>query len=233
MPALGGEGGPLVAVVDMGLGNLFSIGQACRYVGLRSLVTAERERILGAEAVILPGVGAFGTAMQRLRELDLVSPLRDKALSGAPFLGICLGFQLMMEQSLEFGRHRGLGLWPGRVLPLPRRSQKGARLKVPRVGWSPIHPPDGPGSPAWGEGLLAGLAPREYMYFVHSYYVEPGGGLRAQALTEYGGHRYCAFLAQGRLMGCQFHPERSGPAGLRLYRNLARLLAGAGEGARP
>ena len=231
MPALVKQSAPLVAVVNMGLGNLFSIGQACRYVGLRSLVTADKDRILEAEAVILPGVGAFGTAMQRLRALDLVSPLRDKALSGAPFLGICLGFQLMMEQSLEFGRHQGLGLWPGRVLPLPRRSTGGERLKVPRVGWSPIHPPPGGKGPAWTEGLLAGVPPGEYMYFVHSYYVEPAGGLRAQALTEYGGHRYCAFLAQDRLMGCQFHPERSGPAGLRLYHNLARLLAGAGEGA--
>ncbi len=231
MPALSQENSPLVAVVDMGLGNLFSIAQACRYVGLRSLVTASKARIMEADAVILPGVGAFGTAMERLQALDLVSPLRDKAASGAPFLGICLGFQLMMEQSLEFGKHRGLCLWPGRVLPLPGRSTGGERLKVPRVGWSPIHPPAGEGEPAWTEGLLAGVPPGEYMYFVHSFYVDPQGDLRAQALTEYGGHRYCAFLAQDRLMGCQFHPERSGPAGLRLYQNLARLLAGAGEGA--
>ncbi len=229
MPALA-ESAPLVAVVDMGLGNLFSIGQACRYVGLRSLVTASKTRIREADAVILPGVGAFGTAMERLRALDLVTTLRDKALSGAPFLGICLGFQLMMEESLEFGRHRGLGLWPGRVLPLPRRDTKGARLKVPRVGWSPIHPPAGETNPAWSRGLLAGLAPGEYMYFVHSFHVEPGQGIKPQALTEYGGHAYCAFLARGRLMGCQFHPERSGPAGLGLYHNLARLLAdGRGE----
>jgi len=216
---------PQVAIVDFGLGNLFSVSQACRQVGLAARVSQDRQEILNSEALILPGVGAFGDAMAALRRLDLTSAILDFAASGRPLLGICLGMQLLMRESQEFGRHRGLGLIDGDVVHLGEPKEDGRWLKVPQVGWNRIEPPR-PG--AWQGSLLEGLEPGEFMYFVHSFYCRPSDPGLALTYTTYGQVRFCSALTQGSITACQFHPERSGRAGLTIYRNLAaRLGAGA------
>ncbi len=216
---------PQVAIVDFGLGNLFSVSQACRQVGLEAVITEDRRQVLAAQALILPGVGAFGDAMAALHRLDLLGAIREFAASGRPLLGICLGMQLLMGQSYEFGRHPGLGLVEGDVVSLGQPLEDGRRLKVPQVGWNRIEPPPG-GS--WQGTLLQGLEPGEFMYFVHSFYCRPRDPGLTLSYTTYGQARFCSALARGSITACQFHPERSGAAGLIVYRNLAaRLGAGA------
>lgn len=216
---------PRVAIVDYGMGNLFSVRQACQHAGMEGVITASAQEVLEADAVILPGVGAFGDAMEALRRLDLVSPLREAATT-KPFMGVCLGLQLMMEESYEFGRHRGLGLFPGAVRRLePKADESGRRPKVPQVGWNRVFPTgDPPENSTWEGTLLEGIPAGEYMYFVHSYYPEPADPQVILCVTEYGGQTFCSGLGQGQLSAFQFHPERSGPLGLRIYRNLAQLV---------
>lgn len=210
-----------VAIVDFGMGNLFSVQQACEVAGLRGLITADAERILSSDAVILPGVGAFGDAMQALRRLDLIAPLREVAESGKPLVGICLGMQLMMEESEEFGRHEGLGLFEGRVVRLQGRDRDARALKVPQVGWNRVLKP---GHVGWEGSYLEGIADGECLYFVHSFCVRPADPFVVLSVTRYGTDEFCSSLRRGRVFACQFHPERSGPSGLRLYQNLAREL---------
>ncbi len=215
---------PRVAVVDYGVGNLFSVQNACRHAGLDSVVTASRTEIHASDAIILPGVGAFGDAMAQLRRLDLTGALRDAALSGKPLVGICLGMQLLMTESLEFGRHEGLGLVPGRVV----RLEGGAAprpVKVPQVGWNRMEKPaPGTGGDPWAGTLLQRLPDGVHMYFVHSYFVQPEDETVAIAWTRYGPQRFCSALQRGNIFACQGHPERSGPRGLLVYHNLASTL---------
>ena len=156
-----------VAIVDFGMGNLFSVEQACLAVGLAPSVTKDRRAVEGADIVILPGVGAFGDAMENLRSRDLIGPLRDVAASGRLLIGICLGLQMLMDESEEFGAHKGLGLVSGTVLRLaPTR----AGAKVPQIGWNRVYEAR-PG--AWADTPFEGQRDSVYMYFVHSYYVTP------------------------------------------------------------
>jgi glutamine amidotransferase len=210
-----------VAIVDYGVGNLFSVNQACLTVGLMPHITQRAADVVAADAVILPGVGAFGSAMEALRSLDLVEPLRDIAQSGKPFVGICLGLQLLMSESNEFGCHKGLNLIEGEVVRLPDGQDTGQRLRVPNIGWNPVSPrADG----LWRGSLLEGVAPGERMYFVHSYHVRPSRPDAVIASTPWGAERFDCALATGSIFACQFHPERSGPQGLQMYRNLADRL---------
>jgi glutamine amidotransferase len=210
---------PTVAIVDYGLGNLFSIRQACARVGLAPIVTADRREIAAAAGVILPGVGAFGDAMAMLHRLDLVSLLHDLAASDTPLLGICLGLQLLMAESQEFGRHAGLGILEGSVTRLERGAPP--TVKVPAVGWNQIHPAQA----SWDGSDLEGLEPGAWMYFVHSYRVVPADPSLVLSHTTHGPVTYCSSLRRGALFACQFHPERSGAAGLQLYRHFARRVA--------
>jgi len=211
-----------VAIVDYGLGNLFSVSQACRRAGLETTITSSRAAILDADAVILPGVGAFGNAMSALERLDLVSPIRDIAASGSPLLGICLGFQLLMTESSEFGRCRGLGILEGEVLRLP--DDRSRRLKVPQVGWNQIV--RGPGAPSdWIGSPLAGVPDGAHMYLVHSYFVRPAEVMNQLSMTRHGDVEFCSSVWRENIFASQFHPERSGEAGLSIYRNLrARMI---------
>jgi len=208
---------PYVAIVDYGLGNLFSVRQACAHVGLDVAITSDATTILSADGVILPGIGAFGDAMATLRRLDLVGVLRDVAASSTPLLGVCLGMQLLATESDEFGRHPGLDVVPGRVIRLAAQNDRG-RLKIPHVGWSAIHPAR-PG--AWRGGLLEEVAEGAFMYFVHSFHLETCAGGVVVATTRYGDTEYAAALTHGSVFACQFHPERSGLAGLSIYRAFA------------
>ena len=212
---------PRVAIVDYGVGNLFSVARACEAAGLATITTSEPDEITRAAAAILPGIGAFGEAMAAIRRLDLVECLRALPERGIPLVGVCLGMQLLMEQSLEFGRHQGLGLIRGTV----ERLHAGAANKVPHVGWTAIHRPvSGSGSDAWEASLLRDTRDDEPMYFVHSYVVRPRDVSVGLAEATYGGERFWAAVRADSIWGFQFHPERSGPAGLNIYRNLTAML---------
>jgi imidazole glycerol-phosphate synthase subunit HisH len=210
---------PRVAIVDYGLGNLFSVGQACAMAGLQPQITMDKIEIAAADAVILPGVGAFGDAMAHLNRLDLVEPLKDIAAGDKPLLGICLGMQLLMRESYEFGRHMGLGLVEGEVVHFD--GGKGVdRYKVPQVGWNRIRP----GVGGWRGSLLEDIPTGEYMYFVHSYYTLPEQTEVVLAKAEYSEVEFCAGLRRGNVHAFQFHPERSGASGLKIYAHLAAIL---------
>ena len=213
---------PLVAILDYGLGNLFSIEQACAFVGLNSIITNSKKDILDADAVILPGVGAYGDAMLTLHRLDLVNVLRDIAESPKPLVGICLGLQLLMTESYEFGHHKGLGIIEGQVVRFDAPKEKERILKVPQIGWNRIFLPAN--GLRWHGTLLDGIDEGEYMYFVHSYTVQPQDSHVILSNSRYGHIEFCSSIQHHNVFACQFHPERSGPGGMKLYHNLAALL---------
>ncbi len=216
-------GPPDVVVVDYHLGNLYNVVRACEFTGLPARITSAPADVAAADAVILPGVGAFGDAMEFLRDSGMADALRSFAASGRPLLAICLGMQLLMTESYEFGRHQGLGIVAGPVI----RLSSATGLKVPQVGWNRIHKPATKNGEAWQGTLLDGLHDGEYMYFVHSYYAVPDDPSVVLTTTRYGDTEFCSSLRAGNILGCQFHPERSGPQGLRMYRRLAQYLKAA------
>lgn len=202
----------MITVINYGAGNLRSVTNTLEALGARYAVTQDAGAVEAAGAVILPGVGHFGQMMDALDRLGLRGALIRKARSGAPLLGICLGLQAMFEASEEAPEQKGLGLFPGRVRRFPRG------LRCPHMGWNTVRP-------ARESRLLEGLGPAPYFYFANSYYCP--GGAHAAGLSEYG-VEFCALLESGPVFGCQFHPEKSGPAGLAMMRNFLRL-AGALE----
>lgn len=212
-----------VAIVDYQLGNLFSVKMACAAAGLDAAITSDRQAILAADAVILPGVGAYGDAMTTLAHLDLVSVLRDVAARGTPILGVCLGMQLLLSESEEFGAHRGLGLIEGVVSHLDGLAPDGRPLKVPHIGWSRVQPPGD--DVTWTGTPLESVTPGTFMYFVHSFVARPVDDGVVMSTTQFGARSFCSSLRQGNVFACQFHPERSGPDGLRLYRSFAAQVA--------
>jgi glutamine amidotransferase len=214
-----------VAIVDYGLGNLFSVKQACEQAGMRALVTSRHEDLRSAPAVVLPGVGAFGDAMRTLEGLGLIEVLREVASEGKILLGICLGMQLLMQESHEFGRYDGLGIIDGDVVPLPNLLEKGRCVKVPQVGWNRIHATSAGANHVWKDTVLGGLSDGEYMYFVHSFYCRPERSDVVLATTSYGQTEFCSAVRKGNVFGCQFHPERSGFQGVKVYRNLADMIS--------
>ncbi|HEB79836.1 MAG TPA: imidazole glycerol phosphate synthase subunit HisH [Rhodospirillales bacterium] len=212
---------PRIAIVDYGLGNLFSIGQACEHAGMAVAITSNTDEMNAADAVLLPGVGAFADAMAALGERGLIQPLKDMANGGKPLIGICLGLQLLMTRSYEFGTHDGLGLIKGDVRRLPEN-----HMKVPHVGWNRIRRPSGA---SWEGTVLDGIDGDSYMYFVHSYNVAPEDAGVVFSLSSYGDHEFCSSVRQGNIFACQFHPERSASQGLRIYHNMTRLLSQEGS----
>lgn len=212
-----------VTVLDYGLSNLLSVRRAFERLGAGVEVTGEAARIAGAQALVLPGVGAFGDGMRGLAGLGLIEPLRAAAAADVPLLGICLGMQMLFEESDEFGRHAGLGLIPGRVERLDPLDIDGAPQRVPHVGWDPLLPPAGA---AGFLGALAGCLPGQECYFVHSYAAKPAQSAHRLADTLYGGRAVCAAAGRGRVLGCQFHPEKSGPVGLAILEGFLRLAGG-------
>lgn len=201
-----------VVIVDYGLGNLGSVARAVRHLGAEPVITSDPVVIRDAERLILPGVGAFGTAMSNLQERGLIAPLKSFAGSGRPLIGLCLGMQLFMDESDEGALHRGLGLIPGRV---ERLQQADHRFKIPHIGWSGL----APGARPWTGTALEGLKSGDALYFVHSYYVIPADPAHALAYTTYGSSNYCSVIAHGNVLGCQAHPEKSSDVGLKIIKN--------------
>jgi glutamine amidotransferase len=203
-----------------------------------AVVTFSRYEIASADAVMLPGVGAFSSAMAELRRRDLVGALREVAAATAkPLVGICLGMQLLMTESSEFGKHPGLGILEGPVVPLvPSAVAPGApshRLKVPHVGWTrvyasgqvaPTSPEQNSATAVCSDPLMNDLVDGAHMYFVHSYYVVPEDPSVVTMVSRFGDLEFCAGLSHKNVTAFQFHPERSGPDGLQIYRNLATIL---------
>ena len=216
------------AIVDYEMCNMFSVKQAADHAGLHAEITSDHERIRAADLIILPGVGAFGDAMQAIRRLKLDKLLHELAEKGKLLLGICLGFQLFMTSSEEFGFHDGLNLIPGKVKRFQPRPEAGTEgtVMVPHVGWSSIWKAEsGPGmEDPWGDTPLQGIAEGEYFYFVHSYYVEPARRETVLSWTSYGPYRFCSSLRQRNIFAFQYHPEKSGPAGMQIYKNLLRTI---------
>ncbi|MCM3786389.1 imidazole glycerol phosphate synthase subunit HisH [Neobacillus mesonae] len=200
-----------IAIVDYGMGNLHSVSKAIERIGYSALVTGDKEEILGAAGVILPGVGAFGDAMQHLREAKLDTVVQEVSKSGKPLLGICLGMQLLFSQSEEHGKHEGLGILPGSVVKFEEREG----YKVPHMGWNQLEFKQKE-SPLF-EGLEEG-----HVYFVHSYHALPEVESDLLAVTEYG-YPVTAIVGRGSVYGMQFHPEKSGELGMQLLNNFLRL----------
>ena len=205
-----------VTVIDCGVGNLFSVQRGLESCGAKVTITADDGKILSASRVVLPGVGAFGKAMQELESLGLVRVIQRLARNGVPLLGICLGMQLLFDESEEFGITRGLGLIPGRVVPVPATTTSGDRQKIPHIGWSSLHPSGV--SVDWAETLLKNNTPGDAAYFVHSFMAIPDQPAHRIANCVYGGHEIAAVVSHASITGCQFHPEKSGEVGLKILR---------------
>ena len=201
----------MVAIIDYDAGNIRSVEKAVRYLGKEVTVTSEPEEILAADRVILPGVGAFGDAMKRLHAMGLVEVIRQAADRGTPFLGICLGLQLLFEKSEESPGVPGLGLLRGEILRLPELPG----LKVPHIGWNSLKYPN-PGR------LFRGIPEDSYVYFVHSYYLRAQDEGIVTATTEYGTLVH-ASVESGNLFACQFHPEKSSETGLTILENFLSI----------
>ena len=214
---------PQVVIIDYNLGNLFSVKHACNAVGIEAVISAEKQVIEQADALILPGVGAFGDAMKNIERLDLACPIKDFAQTGKPVLGICLGLQLFFEQSEEFGDHKGLGLVEGTVRKFPTQSPAGKALRVPQIGWNKIYK-SSQSTQNWANTPLKSIGENHYMYFVHSYYTVPAKQQDILCLTDYEGIEYCSGIAKNNIIAFQFHPEKSAKQGLQMYQNWATLI---------
>ena len=210
-----------VTIVDYDCGNLFSVSRSLEHCGAEIELTDSPTRIKEAKRLVLPGVGAFGDAIVELRRRELIEPLREFAASGRPFLGICVGLQLMFDVSEEFGEHAGLGLIPGRVSPIPRTGANGQPHKTPHIGWSELVLPSGDTS--WQGTILDGVEGPVYCYFVHTYTAMPDKESHRLADCRYNGRRIAAAVRRGNLWGCQFHPEKSAATGLHMLRNFLDL----------
>ena len=201
----------MIAVIDYDAGNLKSVEKALIFLGETPVITRDREELLAADKVILPGVGAFGDAMDRLHHFGLVDVIKEVVQPGTPFLGICLGLQLMLDSSEESPGVEGLGLLPGKILKIPETPG----MKVPHMGWNSLK--IDPNS-----RLFKGIPDGNYVYFVHSYYLKAGSEDIVAATTEYGTHIHAA-VEKGNLYACQFHPEKSSQTGLKILENFISL----------
>lgn len=211
-----------VTIVDYGVGNISSVSRAIQHFGAEARLTDNPDEIINATRLVLPGVGAFSNGMQGLRERGLVEPLRAYAASGRPLLGICLGMQMLLTASEEFGEHEGLGIIPGRVIPVAANNGNGIPLKVPHIGWSDLRIP--PSRQTWDKTLLEAVSIGSGMYFVHSFSAVPTHEEHRLADTMYGDCRISAAIQMDNVTGCQFHPEKSGLAGLRIIQNFVNAL---------
>ena len=210
-----------VTVIDYGAGNLLSLSRALEYCGAQVLLTRSENEIKTAESLILPGVGAFSNGMEGLQKHGLVEPLLRFAASGKPMLGICLGMQMLMEESDEFGTTRGLGVIPGRVEAIPDTDHNGVSHKIPHVGWGPLNVPSE--SCVWGKTILHATQPGEHVYFVHSFAAHPKNLEHRLADTLYNGRVITAAVRNGNVFGTQFHPEKSGGVGLSVLKSFIDL----------
>ena len=199
-----------VAIIDYGLCNLFSVVNACHYVGLEPVISSDHHEIMECGGAILPGVGAFGEAMEQIRHKKLDETINEFIKCNKPFMGVCLGLQLLFDRSEEFGNFTGLGIIPGLVKKIPSKYGK-----VPQIGWNTIEVNNNNLS-----GQLINMVDQnEFMYFIHSYYVVPENDSDILTYTQYGDLQYCSSVRRDNIWAFQFHPEKSGETGMRIYQN--------------
>ena len=201
----------MIAIIDYDAGNLRSVEKALQALGEETVITRDRDEILSADRVILPGVGAFGDAMEKLHQYGLVEIIRQVVQNGTPFLGICLGLQLLFEESEESQGVPGLGILKGKIRRIPNTPG----LKIPHMGWNSLHLEN-------NGRLFKGIAENSYVYFVHSYYLKAADEGIVAATTEYITHIH-ASVESGNVFACQFHPEKSSDVGLKILKNFASL----------
>lgn len=209
-------GKPEVVVIDYGVGNLLSVKRGLEHCGAAVCLTGDPQKILGAKRVVLPGVGAFSNAMQALESLNLVTVIQELAQLQTPLLGICLGMQLFLDYSEEFGKTAGLALIPGSVIAIPTLSLEDEIHKIPHIGWSKLY--QSSSNTEWQNTLLQNTNPSDAAYFVHSFMTVPTELCDRIADCLYGGHRIAAVIRRGHITGCQFHPEKSGEVGLNILK---------------
>lgn len=201
----------MIVVVDYGMGNLRSVQKGLEKVGATAVISRDQEEIRKADRLVLPGVGAFAHCMANLAGYELIEPIREFVSSGRPFLGICLGLQLLFDESEEFGTHEGFGIIPGRV----KAFDKSMGLKIPHMGWNRI-------SMRKQSPIFRGIEDGSFVYFVHSFYVAPDNPADIAAECDYG-IRFAAAIEQDNMFASQFHPEKSQQVGLTMLRNFAGL----------
>jgi glutamine amidotransferase len=202
----------MIAIIDYGMGNLRSVQKGLERAGCEAVITRDPGQIQSARGVVLPGVGAFSACMENLAKFGLIATVRDVVLREKPFLGICLGFQLLFSESEEFGAQKGLDLFPGKVVGF----RPGENFKVPHMGWNRLEKKK-------QSRFLEGLSSGDYVYFVHSFYVIPDDRSIIATTTDYG-ESFVSSIATATLFACQFHPEKSQELGLRLLANFARFV---------
>ena len=201
----------MIAIIDYDAGNIKSVEKALQFLGEEVVITRDSEILLNADKVILPGVGAFGDAMQRLHEYKLVDIIKKIVDKGTPFLGICLGLQLLFDSSEEAPGVKGLGILPGKVVRFPAEIE----LKIPQIGWNALSLPN--------KGrLFEGIEDGEFVYFVHSYYLKADEMSDVVATTEYGVTVHAA-VERGNVFACQFHPEKSSDVGMKILKNFTKI----------
>lgn len=204
-----------VAIVDYGVGNLLSVKRGFEHCGATVNVTSDPDEIYNSARVVLPGVGAFSSAMAQLCQSGLDDVVKEVALRGTPLMGICLGMQMLLDQSLEFGVTQGLGLIAGKVIPIPSRDINGLPQKTPHIGWNALVPS---AENNWQDTLLRDIKTGESVYFVHSFMANPVDPSHRAADYIYGGNLITAAIHKDNIYGCQFHPEKSGEVGLKILK---------------
>jgi glutamine amidotransferase len=208
-----------IIVIDYNLGNLFSVNQALKNIGLQPKISSNPNDIADADAILLPGVGAFNEAMINLEKMQLIKPIQEFVRKGKPFMGICLGLQLLLSESEEFGSAKGLNLIKGTVKRFTNTNHSGLnRLKVPQIAWNSIHQPN---PEAWINTPLQDVKEGENMYFVHSYYIKPDDESIVLSHTTYGSSKYVSSILKDNIFACQFHPEKSAEMGISIYKQWA------------
>jgi glutamine amidotransferase len=207
-----------VVIIDYQLGNLFSVKQACDTVGINAEISSNREDILNAGALILPGVGAFIEAMNNLKKFGLDTAIQNKVNGGTPIFGICLGQQLLFTESEEFGAGKGLDLISGIIKRFPETFEE-RKVKVPHIAWNTIFKLN----QEWDITALKDLNNNEFMYFIHSYYVKPSDGDCILTQTNYDGIEFCSSILKNNIFATQFHPEKSADKGISIYKNWALI----------
>jgi glutamine amidotransferase len=207
-----------VVIIDYQLGNLFSVKQACDTVGINAEISSNREDILNADALILPGVGAFIEAMNNLKKFSLDTAIQNKVNGGTPIFGICLGQQLLFTESEEFGAGKGLDLISGIIKRFPETFEE-RKVKVPHIAWNTIFKLN----QEWDNTALKDLNNNDFMYFIHSYYVKPKYDDCILTLTIYDGIEFCSAILRNNIFATQFHPEKSADKGISIYKNWALI----------
>lgn len=209
-----------LVVIDYGVGNLRSVYNALKALGVEPKISSDPKDLEKCDKALLPGVGAFGDGMKGLAERQLIDPIKDFVQSARPLLGICLGMQLLMSKSFEFGEHAGLNLIEGDVLGFKNRLNNNEYdFKIPHIGWNEINRQKA----SWEKTVLAGLESGTKTYFLHSFYVVPKDPQHILAQTHYANKDFCSVVHKDNVYGCQFHPEKSSDVGLKILRNFLEL----------